>query len=118
MMTPRISQPGRTPSSRWVKAIFVAALLLAAGQSAGVSAQWTTNGSNINNTNPGNVGVGTPSPTNKLHILGAGGTEVDMRVNGRIHTGDASGTGGVWLDGGRTMFVGQYGTSVASGQAA
>ena len=26
-------------------------------------AQWTTNGSNINNTNPGGVGVGTSDPT-------------------------------------------------------
>lgn len=32
--------------------------------------QWTTNGSNINNTNTGNVGVGTTAPAVKLHVAG------------------------------------------------
>lgn len=32
-------------------------------------AQWT-NGSNINNTNTGNVGIGTTSPGRKLHVAG------------------------------------------------
>lgn len=34
------------------------------------SAQWATNGTNINNTNTGNVGIGTATPTGKLHIIG------------------------------------------------
>lgn len=33
-------------------------------------AQWTTSGSNIYNTNTGNVGIGTSSPSEKLHIIG------------------------------------------------
>ena len=33
-------------------------------------AQWTTNGNNINNTNSGNVGVGTASPSSRLTIVG------------------------------------------------
>ena len=37
---------------------------------ATVEAQWTTNGTNINNTNSGNVGVGTTAPTTKLHVVG------------------------------------------------
>jgi len=37
---------------------------------------------------------------------------VDLRVSGRIHTGDASGAGGIWLDNGQTMFVGQNGSNV------
>lgn len=35
-----------------------------------VSAQWTTNGNNINNTNSGNVGIGTTSPAGKLDLNG------------------------------------------------
>jgi len=34
------------------------------------SAQWTTNGNNINNTNSGNVGVGTTSPAGNLDVNG------------------------------------------------
>jgi hypothetical protein len=33
-------------------------------------AQWTTSGNNISNTNTGNVGVGTGSPEETLHVLG------------------------------------------------
>jgi hypothetical protein len=33
-------------------------------------AQWTTNGSNINSTNTGNVGIGTTAPTYKFHVVG------------------------------------------------
>ena len=35
-------------------------------------AQWLTSGSNIYNSNTGNVGVGTSSPTSKIEILGDG----------------------------------------------
>jgi hypothetical protein len=33
-------------------------------------AQWTTNGNNINNTNTGNIGIGTPTPAEKLTVNG------------------------------------------------
>src|SRR5688500_4935530 len=36
----------------------------------GANAQWTTNGTNINNTNSGNVGVGTPTPSSRLTVVG------------------------------------------------
>jgi hypothetical protein len=41
-------------------------------QPAAVKAQWTTpdGNQNINNTNTGNVGVGTTAPTEKLHVRG------------------------------------------------
>ena len=32
--------------------------------------QWTTNGNNISNANPGNVGIGTASPEARLNVLG------------------------------------------------
>jgi hypothetical protein len=38
--------------------------------SKGAFAQWTTNGTNIYNTNTGNVGIGTSTPAQALHILG------------------------------------------------
>lgn len=33
-------------------------------------AQWTNGTPNINNTNPGNVGIGTTNPAQKLHVVG------------------------------------------------
>jgi hypothetical protein len=35
-------------------------------------AQWATNGNNINNTNTGNVGIGTTAPASKLEVSGGG----------------------------------------------
>ena len=49
---------------------FLIAFLFACGTSRNVSAQWTTNGTNINNTNSGNVGVGTASPSSRLTVVG------------------------------------------------
>ena len=46
------------------------ALLLLAFLPGSTAAQWTTNGNDINNTNAGNVGVGTSSPGTKLHVAG------------------------------------------------
>ena len=42
---------------------FVIALL-----SSPAHAQWATSGTNINNTNTGNVGIGTTSPSAPVHI--------------------------------------------------
>ncbi len=47
--------------------IFALVLLVLSPRSA--AAQWTT-GTNINNTNTGNVGVGTTTPAVKLHVAG------------------------------------------------
>lgn len=46
----------------------VAVLLLMAVPDG--EAQWATNGSNINNTNSGNVGIGTTAPSQKLEVVG------------------------------------------------
>lgn len=48
--------------------VFIGALLALSSTSA--VAQWTTNGNDINNTNTGNVGVGTTTPAAKLQVTG------------------------------------------------
>lgn len=60
----------------WTFALITLTCFLA--QPARTAAQWTTNGSNINNTNSGNVGVGTTSPPYRLTIV------VDDAVNSGI----------------------------------
>ena len=62
-----------------------------------VKAQWTTNGNNINNTNSGNVGVGTTTPAQKLDVAGSiatsGTTVIDASRNiTNAGTGSFSGT--------------------------
>lgn len=52
--------------------IFFAAALVLVGMS--VSAQWSTSGTNIYNTNTGNVGIGTSSPTETLDITRSSGS--------------------------------------------
>jgi hypothetical protein len=59
-------------------------------------------------TNTGAVGIGTISPTTRLDISGSGGSNVDLKVNGCIKTGDATNQGGVWLNGSQTMFIGNF----------
>jgi uncharacterized protein (TIGR02145 family) len=51
--------------------------------------QWTTSGSNIYNTNTGNVGIGTGSPTTLLHVAKSM-TEPTMTVQNRGGTGGAT----------------------------
>lgn len=63
----------------FVSRLLVGLTILILVSSIRVEAQWTTNGNNINNTNSGNVGVGTASPAQKLDVAGAiasGGTTV------------------------------------------
>ena len=54
----------RAISAGWF--LFTLAILFALPQ--GVQGQWATSGNNINNTNSGNVGVGTSSPAAKLAV--------------------------------------------------
>ncbi|HKV37221.1 MAG TPA: hypothetical protein VJP89_22960 [Pyrinomonadaceae bacterium] len=46
------------------------ALVLALGCFVQATAQWATNGNDINSTNSGNVGIGTTAPAAKLHVTG------------------------------------------------
>lgn len=49
----------------------------------GGSSQWTTSGANIF-YNSGNVGIGTSSPTSKLHVAGDGRVTGNLTVDGNI----------------------------------
>jgi len=44
--------------------------------------QWTTNGSNINNTNTGNVGIGTTTPAAKLDVTTNAGANLRLNATG------------------------------------
>src|SRR5262249_5096004 len=56
----------RAISTGWISVLFTLVVLFAYPQ--GVQGQWATNGNNINNTNSGNVGVGTTTPGSKLTV--------------------------------------------------
>jgi hypothetical protein len=69
----------RATSAGWLSilCLFTLAILFASPQTA--HGQWTTNGNNINNTNSGNVGVGTTTPGSKLTV-----TTNSASVNGTV----------------------------------
>jgi hypothetical protein len=56
------------PSSSWYRISLIAALLMLLSTPS--FAQWTTSGTNIYSSNPGNVGIGTTSPSEKLTVSG------------------------------------------------
>jgi hypothetical protein len=74
----------------WITTMFLLALGLFPGQAV---AQWTTNGNNVNNTNSGNVGIGTASPGALLDVNGTAravtlNTTTAIQLNGaNINTG-------------------------------
>ncbi len=59
------------------------------------------------------LGLGTINPTAGLEVAnGYGGGSVDLKVSGRIQTGDSNGAGGVWLDNATGGFVGTVGNNI------
>lgn len=50
--------------------------LIVSGTSAWENGYWTGNGTNIYNTNTGNIGIGTNNPQYKLHIMNSWSTDV------------------------------------------
>ena len=91
-----------TPASNHGRLVFSAAVifvsLLITAHVRPAYGQWTTGPNNsINNTNSGNVGVGTSSPAQKLDVAGAiatsGTTVIDASRNiTNVGTGSFSGT--------------------------
>lgn len=55
----------RAISSSWICTLFTLAVFVLPQSAQG---QWATNGTNINNTNTGNVGVGTTTPAAKVAV--------------------------------------------------
>jgi hypothetical protein len=58
--------------------------ITAASNGSGGASQWTT-GTNSISYSSGNVGIGTASPTSKLHIVGSGRVTGDLIVDGTIN---------------------------------
>jgi len=90
-----MNRSNRSQSRRFVLSLLLG--LLIASCAGNVEAQWTTNGNNVNNTNTGNVGVGTAAPAQKLDVNGAiatgGTTVIDASRNiTNAGTGTFSGT--------------------------
>jgi hypothetical protein len=106
---------------------------------AEVRAQWATNGNDINNTNTGNIGVGTTAPVAKLDVtnsedkaqvrfgMGSGNSGGFLFSNGPGHAVFSGGTGwnGGWiarsmsasflqLNGGSVSFFGNTGLTSGS----
>ncbi|HEY9401488.1 MAG TPA: hypothetical protein VIQ24_02255 [Pyrinomonadaceae bacterium] len=75
-----MNQIKRQSSRRFTKlyVLPILLLLLSLGALSGTAqGQWVTDGTNINNANTGNVGIGTPAPAEKLVVAGGalfGGT--------------------------------------------
>lgn len=64
--------------SSYLLVAFALAMLL--GLSQNIQAQWTTNGNNINNTNTGNVGIGTTTPNTPIHLLTTSVDGLGMKI--------------------------------------
>lgn len=59
-----------------------------------------------------NVGIGIFPPTVRLDVVGQGNATIDVRVNGRMQTGDGNGNGGVFLSNANDGLVGNIGGSI------
>src|ERR1043165_1227837 len=58
----------RVTAAGWLSTLCLFTLAILFGASQTAHGQWTTNGNNINNTNSGNVGVGTTTPAAKVAV--------------------------------------------------
>ncbi|MEK6280517.1 MAG: hypothetical protein AABN95_09215 [Acidobacteriota bacterium] len=76
-VTRRILQKPMLRSQVWRLAL-ISLVLITLHATPTSAQQWQTNGNNINNTNTGNVGVGTTTPNDKLEVVG------QVRVSGPI----------------------------------
>lgn len=79
-------------------------------------ALWTANGTNIYNSNTGNVGVGVTLPDRKLHVsANSGGRSTLYSENINTTTTNSYGIHGTTRSGGQQGSAGIFGESVSSG---
>lgn len=90
--------------------ITLVAIVLMLSPASTAKAQWATSGTNIYNTNSGNVGVGTSTPAAKLEVSGDNALP-------RITNTNASSYGGLELFEGGTLKFGLHTMGSASGSA-
>ncbi len=65
------------------------------------SRPWATTGDHISNTNTGNVGIGTATPTARLHVDGDIQSTGGISADGALSVGgDISADGALWIAGG------------------
>lgn len=76
--------------------------------------QWNNNGSNITNSNAGNVGIGVTSPTQKLHVNGNILSTGRVDANGVIEGSGLSSIGLLYVGGSSQMMGAVTGSSTAS----
>ena len=88
-MTNGMGRPSRGRAHRAVT--FAVFALLALCLPGTASAQWATSGTNISNTNTGNVGVGTTAPNAKLHIaVPSSGYDPQLKLEGTVDPGNGA----------------------------
>jgi hypothetical protein len=94
----------RTNKTIWWGAIIGWAVLFFISTPQTALAQWTTNGNNISNTNSGNVGIGTTSPTYPLQVESAPNDGVYVQGYFKSNSSSAA-YGGIGVDGANQSHV-------------
>jgi hypothetical protein len=92
----RDKQSGRCASSQLrVQLLAALALMILPGlsEAAFAQSQWTTNGNNINNTNTGNVGIGTNAPIDLLEVYRSQNAGTLIRVDNPDSTSSSAYSG-------------------------
>jgi len=85
------TNPHETNRKFWLSAAIGLALLLVAATPRTARGQWASSGNNINNTNTGNVGIGTASPGAKVVVSTNPATLPPPPTNTMVQVGSADG---------------------------